>query len=280
MIEVVLDRFLVGSTDHHECHTVTRGLTDNGRVSITVEKLFELIVDLVVVGGNADQAETETNTVLNGLVLSTVSETVFQIVDCFQGVLVMVDQTIGKVSTSGGVWGVGLVWHTGTGKVWIQDGKSVLTVASMNETERSCCVEPVPVLGLGHPAKVILQERVICRVCVLNGIGPDSGSMKNRTLWSNLFLNSLDDLDISVVVLLQELIVESLPYLTFKDGQDLLESLKSVTLAFSLLVYWELLHEALDDLALIGLVLLIADVKGNLVSIQIFFITLGKFFHQ
>lgn len=104
--------------------------------------------------------------------------------------------------------------------------------------------------------------------------------MKNRTLRSNLLLDSIDDLYISMVVLLQELIVKTLSNLTFENSQDLLDSLKSAGVTFTFLIGWQLLGEALDDLALISLVLLIADIESDLVSIQILILVLGELLHE
>ena len=83
-----------------------------------------------------------------------------------------------------------------------------------------------------------------------------------------------------MVVLLQELIVQPFPNFTFQNRQDLLNSLESAGVAFALLIHWQLLGKALDDIALISLVLLVTDVEGNLVSIQILILILGKLFYE
>ena len=83
-----------------------------------------------------------------------------------------------------------------------------------------------------------------------------------------------------MVVFLQELIVQSFSDLALENGQDLLDSLESAGVAFALLIHWQLLGKALDDIALISLVLLVTDVEGNLVSIQILILILGKLFYE
>jgi hypothetical protein len=170
VIEVVLDRFLVGGADHDKAHTVAGSLTDDGGVGVAVEQLLELLVDFIVVRRNGDQSKAKTDAVLDGLVLSTVPEAILQVVDCLLGVLVLVDETIREVSTSCGVWRVLLVGDSCTSEVWIQDVECLLTVACMDQTKRGRGIESVPVLRLGHPAEIVLQEGVIGGVSILDCI--------------------------------------------------------------------------------------------------------------
>lgn len=120
---------MIGCTDHDQAHAVAGGLADDGRVCVIVQVLLELVVDLRVIGGHGDEAETQAHSMLYGLILAAVSEAVSEIVDFLLGILILMDQTIGEVGTSRGVRGVLLVWNAGSGKVGVEDGESFLLVA-------------------------------------------------------------------------------------------------------------------------------------------------------
>lgn len=92
-------------------------------------------MDLTIVGGNRDESKTEADTMLNGLILTTIPEPVLQVVDRFSRILILVNQPIGKVGTGSGVWRVGLIGNACTSKVRVQDGEGLLTVARVNQTK-------------------------------------------------------------------------------------------------------------------------------------------------
>ena len=109
---------------------------------------------------------------LDGLVLAAVSEAVLQIVDRLLRVLILIDQAVCEVSARRRVRRVLLIWDPCARKVGVQDAERVLAVASVDQAERRRGVESVPVLGLGDPCEVVLQERVVRGVCVLDCVGP------------------------------------------------------------------------------------------------------------
>lgn len=100
----LLDGLLISSTHHHETHTISSGLSNNGRVSISKEHLLELIINLRVIGGHGNKTKSKTNSMLDGGVLSAIFIAIQEVIDEVLRVLVLVDETIGKVGTSSGIW--------------------------------------------------------------------------------------------------------------------------------------------------------------------------------
>jgi hypothetical protein len=92
--------------------------------------------------------------------------------------------------------------------------------------------------------------------------------MKNGVLRSNGFFNSLDDLDISVIVFLKELEIKSVSDLSLENIRDLRESLNNFSI-LSLSIHFYLSFDVFQNFALESLVLFITNVKGDLVSIKV-----------
>ena len=202
VIQEVLNGFLIGSSNHDETHSVASCFTDNCWVGITVEKLLKFFIDLSVVGCNCDKSQTEADSMLNGFILAAVSDSIFQVVDCFIGILVLVYQAICKVSSCCRIWWVLLTGNACPREVGIQDGKCILAVSSVDQTQRCSSIESIPILCLSNPRQVIVQEWVVGRVSILERIRPHSRTMQNWRLWTDLLLYPIDYLNIRVVVFL------------------------------------------------------------------------------
>ena len=112
-----------------------------------------------------------------------------------------------------------------------------------------------------------MQESIIGSVCVHHGVGPDSSSMKDATLGSDSFLDALDELHIGVVVLFQELKIELISQLTLQDHSDLGHSFLYEILILSVVFYF--CSDELQDFGLESLVFFVANIKGNLIGIQV-----------
>ena len=207
VVQSVLDRLLIGSSNHNKTHAITSSLTDDSGVSIIVKTLLELVVDVWVFGGHTNEAKSKTDAMDDGFLLATVSVTINEIVFQLLSVSVLMDEAVSEVGTSGCVWrrGAGLLWSNGTGEVWLQYFESPCLVSTVNDTKGSCGIESIPVGSLSYPWKVIIQEAVIGSVSIHDSIRPNSSSMKNRALGSDSLLDAMDHLNISVIVLLQEL---------------------------------------------------------------------------
>lgn len=165
-------------------------------------------------------------------------------------------------------------------EIRIQYLKGILLIPRMNDSKRSCGVEPVPVRGLSHPLEVVLEERVICGVSIHHSIRPNGSSMKDRAFWTDSLFNVLNNGNISVVVLFQELKVKSISDLPLQDGGELDKPLFDGNISFLLVVLDSLLDQ-LKDFVLVGLILLVADIKSDLVSVKIFVtIILNQFFQK
>lgn len=177
MVEHILDRFLITGTDHNETHSICSGLSDDGRVSVVVEGLFELCEHFLVLGGHSDETESKTDTVHDWLLLSTVPVAIDEVVDEVLRALVLMDESVGKVSTGARVWRAWLL--SCPMEVRVQERESVLLVATVDDTQGGSSVESIPVCGLGNPLDVILQEGVVRGVGIHHSVGPDGGSVKN-----------------------------------------------------------------------------------------------------
>jgi hypothetical protein len=77
----------------------------------------------------------------------------------------------------------------------------------------------------------------------------------------------MDDLNIGVIVLLQELQVESISDLSLQNRLDLSQPLLGLCLA--LFTSFNFSFDYLRNLTLIRLVFLITDIEGDLVSVKI-----------
>ena len=96
----------------------------------------------------------------------------------------------------------------------------------------------------------------------------------------NGLLDTLDDLNIGVIVLLQELEVESVSHFTLENGGDLGESLLGACLIF-ILILTDLGVKQLQNFCLERLVLFVTDVESDLVGIKVSIIlSLGQFFQK
>lgn len=266
MVEHILNRLLVSSSSHNKSHTICCSLTNDGRVSIIIKHLLKLREDIWVLGSHTNKSKPETDTMLDGLVLSRVSISIKEVVNEILTPLVLVDETICKVSTSTWVWGAWLLWRPM--EVWVKDLKGSLFVSWVNDTEWGSCVEPIPVSCLSYPLEVVFQEGVVGGVGVHHGVGPDSGSMEDWGLWTDNLLDSVDNRDVSVVVLLQELEMKSISDLTSKNGADLTKSLPGILITL-LDVTLELFFDMLDHLGRVTLILLIAYVESDLESVKV-----------
>lgn len=165
---------------------------------------------------------------LNGFVLATIAVSVQEVVDQLLGVLVLMNQTVGEVGTSGRVRRVLLVWQSGTGKVWVQNLEGLSLVARVDHSERSGGIEPIPVCDLAYPLHVVLHERIVGSVGVHHSVGPDGGSMEDGALLTDRLLDVLDKSHVHVVVFLEELQVEAVSDVTLQNGCDLAQSLSGV----------------------------------------------------
>ena len=223
VVQSVLNRLLIRSSNHHKTHTITSSFTDDSGVGIIVKTLLELVVDVWVFGGHTNEAQSKTDAMDDGLLLATVSVTINEIVFQVLGVSVLMDEAVSEVGTSGCVWrwGALLLWSNGTGEVWLQDFESTGLVSTVNDTQGSSGVESIPVGSLSYPWKVIIQESIIGGVSIHDSIRPNSSSVKNRALGSNSLLDSMDHLNIGVIVLLQELEVESISDLSLQNRLNL-----------------------------------------------------------
>lgn len=147
----------------------------------------------------------------------------------------------------------------------------------MDETKGCGGIESVPILSLGHPTQVILQEGVVGGVGVLHGVGPHGGTVEDGALWPNLLLDRVDNLHISVVVFLQELVIESVSYLTLENRKNLLNPLKGFSF---FLVLRQLGVQAFHHFALECLHLLVANVESDLVGVEVRLFALNQFLQK
>lgn len=91
--------------------------------------------------------------------------------------------------------------------------------------------------------------------------------MKDAALGSNSFLDTDNKLHISVVILFQELKVELISKFTLEDDSDL-----SKSLFYKVLILTIVLHFSCDELqnfTLESLIFFVANIEGNLISIEI-----------
>jgi hypothetical protein len=112
---------------------------------------------------------------LHGLILSTVSEPIHEIVDHFLTVLICIDQSIGVVSAGSGEGGGGTTRtciDTLACKVGVEHCHRLLLVAHVDHAQGSCRVEAVPVRGLSCPRQVVSHEGIICRVSIHDTVSP------------------------------------------------------------------------------------------------------------
>lgn len=168
MVKCVLHRLLIIGTNHYKTHAVSSSLTNDGRVSIIVQDLLEFVVDIWFIGGHTYKTESQADSVLDALVLTTISITVKEIVYQVLRPLILVDQTIGEIGSSTRVGRILLLRRAM--EVWVQNLHCFGFVASVDQTQRSSCVESIPVTGLRDPLEVVLQEGVVGGVCVHHGI--------------------------------------------------------------------------------------------------------------
>jgi len=82
-----------------------------------------------------------------------------------------------------------------------------------------------------------------------------------------------------MVILFQELKIKSISNFSLKDGCKLNKSLFGSRVLFFTAVF-DLFFNKLQNLLLVRLVLLITDIKSNLISIKIRFIHLNQFFKK
>lgn len=129
----LLDRSLVGASEHNHTHRVGGSLADRGRVSVGIERVLKLLIDFLVSCGHGNKTETKGDTVLDGFDLTCVLVTLHEEFVCLRGEVVGVDETMGVVSTSCTVGRV--VGACATCKVRHQDLVSLALVSVMDHTE-------------------------------------------------------------------------------------------------------------------------------------------------
>lgn len=123
----------------------------------------------------------------------------------FRGELVCIDKTECEVSSGGCVRRTGATKLDSSSEVRVQNFKSFLRVAHVDHAETCRGAEPIPVCGCCNPLQIIVDERVICGVCVHHCVHPNSGRMKHRVLLRNRILGLANKDHVSVVVFLKEL---------------------------------------------------------------------------
>ena len=112
---------------------------------------------------------------LHGLILSTVSEPIHEIVDHFLTVLICIDQSIGIVSAGSGEGGGGTTRtriDTLSGEVGVEHCHRLLLVAHVDHAQGGCRVETVPVRGLSCPGQVVSHEGIVSRVSIHDTVSP------------------------------------------------------------------------------------------------------------
>lgn len=96
----ILNRLLVSSSNHDKTNTIGSCLTDDSRVSIILQSLLKLSINLLICCSHSDESKTQTDSVLHSLVLATVAVAVYKVVTKILRVLVLVDKTVRKIGTS------------------------------------------------------------------------------------------------------------------------------------------------------------------------------------
>ena len=228
MSEHLFNGVFIGTSKHDQAHSIACSLSNDGGVSIVEESIFKLIIDGFVVGGHGSQAETETDTMLNSLVLPTVSESLKEVVNHILIVLVSINQSIGIVSSSCREWRVAALLSSINPlacEVRIEDCHGLLFVTHVDHAKGSSGIEAIPVSCLCCPGKIVSEEAIVSSVCIHDTISPESRPVENRTLRIDLFFDLSQDQHITVVILFEELKVESVANLSSQDGFELLESL-------------------------------------------------------
>jgi hypothetical protein len=84
----------------------------------------------------------------------------------------------------------------------------------MDHAQCGSGIEPVPVSGHSSPSKIISQESIIACVGIHDAISPNAGTMSYGVSLSDFIFDVTDYQHISMIVLLQELKVETVSDLT------------------------------------------------------------------
>jgi hypothetical protein len=187
---------------------------------------------------------------LNGFILATVAEAIQEVVDYFLVILVSMDKSISIVCTSSGEgrWGSICVTaiNTMACEVRVQNIKSLLFISHVDHSKGCSSIEAIPVSGLSSPRKVVSQEGVISCISIHDTICPEGSTMQNRTLLRDLFLNLLQNKHVAMIVLLQELEVETVADFTGENAHQLLETFGLLRVPlFSMEILHDFLSEAL-----------------------------------
>ena len=78
----------ISASEHYKTDTITSSFTDDGRVSIIEKWSLKFFIDLIVFRAHSCEAKTQTDSMLNDFVLSTIAETIQEVIDNILVVLI------------------------------------------------------------------------------------------------------------------------------------------------------------------------------------------------
>ena len=111
----LLNGAFISASEHDHAHTVGSRLANRCRVSIGIESVFELFVDFLILSSHSNESQSEADTMLHRLDLTSVLVPVHEELICLRSEDICMDETICIVCTSCAVGRV--VWAIASGEV-------------------------------------------------------------------------------------------------------------------------------------------------------------------